>query len=190
MTFGVIALVSLALILVSLLQTGVDGVRSGPVPFLYLPVFVASTWGFCYGWELYDTGRATRLAIILAFSGLAVVIVIALVLLAAAASDSDLDLDLGGITGTIGDLVGDSVPQIADAVGEVGLGVLEETYDARSEPWTLPDAVVAETGASTPAAGAPPPLSADDPRGVDCAACSYRYLLGARLSCPSCGAPA
>jgi hypothetical protein len=164
-----------------------------PVPALLLlsPLCMATTWAFCWGWELYDAGRATRLWLVLVFGAVAVVIVVALVLLvlAASKSDADLDLDLSGMGGAIRDFVGSIPPEAAEATANALGSMIEDASAGASTPWTPPEPVVA-AAATGAVAGAGAPLPPEDPGAPPCASCGFRYGATDRLACPRCGRPA
>jgi hypothetical protein len=169
---GLIALASLALVVYVAYLTWFDG-RLAPETGLTLlaflaPFYIGGVFVFSYGYELYDLGKALRLAGLIVFITLASVVIIAVLFLSLGAmgerSDSRRSL------------------RSRSSSGPMGMGL----------PWPI---LLGGLGAPRPVVTREVirvvPAEPQAPQPVQCPYCASSYLPAqTNFTCPNCGAPA
>ena len=185
---GLIALVSLALIVWTLYATFVDGslVSEQATMFLCLlaPVYVGGVFLFSYGYELYDIPKAIRLTAIIVFLTVAAVVILAvfLALIGGGKSSSKSSGSKGSSSsrgGGIGSFLRDT------GASSTGGG----SYRGASIPPVFlniepPQTVTREVVREVPVPVEPPP-----PQPVVCPFCASAYVPAENnFACPNCGA--
>ncbi len=176
---GIIALVSLVLIVFVIYQTWIQGTLSqnvGPLLIVLLaPFYIGSVFLFSYGYELYDVPKALRLTAIVVFFTVAAVVIVAVLAVvvlamgeqASGSSNSSRSRrsGRGGVSGMGG--YGGFIPFVVGGVG----GMQPPTQTVTRE-------VVREV-----------PVAPPKPQPIQCPYCGSSYVPEENhFMCPSCGA--
>ena len=177
---GLIALVSLAVIVITIYRVWFEGSldESTGIGLLVLlaPIYVGGVFLFSYGYELYDLPRALRLtAIIVFFTLAAVVIVAALVVLAGGGARSTSSSRSRSKSGSR-----QSTRSTTTRSSSWGGGLGPVIFSGGPGTRTVTREVIREVPVEPPA-----------PEPITCPNCGRQYIAAEHeYVCPSCGAPA
>ena len=177
---AIIALVTIVLIYYIayrvFLESSLDSGLGITLLVILAPLYAGGVFVFCYGYELYDLGKALRLTAIIVFISLAAVIIVAVLFVLiggskggrSSSSSSGKGFSLGSSGGSSGSASGG------------GLGSWSPIIIGSSMPThTVTREVVHEVPV------APPP-----PQPIKCPNCGTAYIPSEhKFICPNCGAP-
>jgi hypothetical protein len=192
---GIIALAALALeIYIAYRSWFVETLDSGTglaLMFLIAPFYIGAVFLFCYGYELYDVGKALRDTAIIVFITLAAVVIIAVLFFLLGGSKSEDKSSSSSSSSksgsTLGSLFGgssssgsrSSSSSNSSGGGSDGLGNIGPIFVDGGTTHTVTHEVVREV-----------PVAPPVPQPIKCPNCGHLYLPAENhFTCPNCGAP-